>query len=70
MEDPELVAPTVETIRRWAGIEPPNAAARHGLLDMLALIAEVERARAAMTFEDEPSSFETALRDLKEPEPR
>ena len=68
--EPDSVAPTMEAIRRWAGIEVPNAAARHGLADMQALIAELERARTAAAFEEEPSGFEAALRELKEPEAR
>jgi hypothetical protein len=64
--EPELVAPTMEAIRRWAGIDTPNEAARLGLADFEALIAEVEAVRAAMEFEDEPSGFEAALSELKE----
>lgn len=66
--DPEIVPPTVEAIRRWSGVAPPNAAALHGLADMAQLIAEIERVRAGSVFENEPSGFEAALRDLKEPE--
>lgn len=65
--EPDIVPPTVEAIRRWSGVEPPNAAALHGLADMAHLIAEIEAARGGLVFEDEPSGFETALRDLKEP---
>jgi hypothetical protein len=65
--EPEIVPPTVEAIRRWSGVEPPNAAALHGLADMAHLIADIERVRGGLAFEDEPSGFETALRDLKEP---
>jgi hypothetical protein len=63
----ELVVPTMEAIRRWSGVAVPNAAARHGLADHVALIAELEAVRGTMVFEDEPSSFDAALRDLKEP---
>ena len=63
----ELVVPTIEAIRRWSGVGPPNAAARHGLADHAALIAELAALRDTMAFEDEPSSFEAALRDLREP---
>jgi hypothetical protein len=65
--EPELVIPTMEAIRRWSGIDVPNAAARHGLADHAGLIAELEALRNTMVFEDEPSSFEAALRDCKEP---
>ena len=64
--EPEIVPPTVDAIRRWSGIEPPNAAALHGLADMAQLIAEIERVRADLAFEDEPSGFEVALRDLRD----
>ncbi len=65
--EPELVVPTMEAIRRWSGVECPNAAARHGLADMVGLIAELEKLRGTMVFEDEPSSFELAMRDCMEP---
>jgi hypothetical protein len=65
--EPEIVPPTVEAIRRWSGVEPPNAAALHGLADMAQLIADTEAVRGGFIFEDEPSGFETALRELKEP---
>ena len=65
--EPELVVPTMEAIRRWSGIAVPNAAARHGLADHAALIAELEALRGTLVFEDEPSSFDAALRDLREP---
>jgi hypothetical protein len=65
--EPDIVPPTVEAIRRWSGVEPPNAAALHGLADMARLIADIEAVRGGLAFEDEPSGFETALRDLKEP---
>jgi hypothetical protein len=67
MMEPELVVPTMETISRWSGVELPNAAARHGLADFAALIAELEAIRGTMAFEDEPSGFDAALRELKEP---
>jgi hypothetical protein len=64
--EPNLVVPTMEAIRRWSGVSVPNAAARHGLADHVALIAELEALRGSMVFEDEPSSFEAALRDCME----
>ena len=64
--EPEIVPPTVDAMRRWSGIEPPNAAALHGLADMAQFIAEIERVRADLAFEDEPSGFEVALRDLRD----
>lgn len=63
------VEPMVAGIQRWSGISLPNEAARSGLADLAALIAELERVRAAMVFEDEPSSFDAALRELAETAP-
>jgi hypothetical protein len=65
--EPSLVLPMMEMIRTWSGVSVPNAAARHGLADHLALIAELEALRGSMVFEDVPSSFEAALRDCQEP---
>ncbi|MBR0656188.1 hypothetical protein [Plastoroseomonas arctica] len=62
--DPE----TMETaILAWSGIALPNAAARVGLADHLALIEAFAALRGTLAFEDEPSSFEAALRDEMEP---
>ena len=65
--EPDLVQPTMEAIRRWSGVALPNEAARLGLADYAALLAELEALRGSMVFEDEPSSFEAALRDCMEP---
>ena len=65
--EPDLVAPTIEAIRRWSGIEPPNAAARRGLADLATLLAEVEAVRADLAFEDEPCGFDAALQAPQEP---
>jgi hypothetical protein len=64
--EPSLVLPMIDMIRAWSGVTVPNAAARHGLADHLSLIAELEALRGTMFFEDEPSSFEAALRDCQE----
>ncbi|MBL6076781.1 hypothetical protein JMJ56_02105 [Belnapia sp. T18] len=58
---------TIEAITRWGGIVLPNKAARIGLADNAALIAELEALRGTMGFEEEPSGFDAALRDCKEP---
>lgn len=63
--DPETQAK--EAIRLWSGIECPNEAAARGLADFPALLAELEALRGTLVFEDEPSSFEAALRAEKEP---
>ena len=57
---------TQEAIRLWSGVQCPNAAAQRSLEDFPALMAEFEALRGAMVFEDEPSSFEAALREEQE----
>jgi len=57
---------TMTAVQRWSGVALPNAAARHGLADFIALIGELEALHGSMAFEDEPSSFEAALRDCRE----
>jgi len=58
---------TMETaIADWTGVAVPNTAARVGLADHLALIKAFEALRGTLAFEDEPSSFEAALRDEME----
>ncbi len=55
------------TIARWNGIACPNEAAMHGLGDIPKLIRDLEALRGTLAFEDEPSSFEAALLQEKEP---
>jgi len=69
MSEPRLVIPTMEAISLWQGVAVPNEAARHGLAEMAALIAALEALRGTMVFEDEPSSFDAALRACMEPQP-
>jgi hypothetical protein len=47
-------------------MECPNEAGRRGLEDFAALMAEFEALRGTLVFEDEPSSFEAALREERE----
>ncbi|WP_246514133.1 hypothetical protein [Neoroseomonas soli] len=56
----------MEAIRLWSGVTSPNQAAQRGLADLAALIAEFEAVRGTLVFEDEPSSFEAALREEAE----
>lgn len=69
MSEPRLVIPAMEAIRLWQGVAVPNAAARVGLAELEGLIAALEKLRGTMVFEDEPSSFETALRECMERQP-
>jgi hypothetical protein len=58
----------MESISLWSGVACPNEAARLGLADHLGLLKELEALRGTMKFEDEPSSFEAALRAEQEKE--
>jgi hypothetical protein len=58
----------MEAIRLWSGVECPNETARLGLADHIALLKELEKLRGTLVFEDEPSSFEAALRAEQEKE--
>jgi hypothetical protein len=71
-ERPEMQArddtlPLMDAITRWQGVAPPNAAARHGLKDVVALVQQLETLRGSLVFEEEPPSFETALLECREP---
>jgi hypothetical protein len=58
-----------EQAKLWSGIAPPNAAACEFASGLAAVIAGLERVRGDLVFEDEPSSFETALQETKERAP-
>lgn len=53
----------VASIATWHGVQPPNDAALRLLGDLEKLIRDFEKLRGTMRFEDEPSSFEAALRE-------
>ena len=65
---PDPIPPSMESIRLWSGVACPNEAARLGLADHIGLLKEWEALRGTMEFEDEPSSFEAALRAEQEKE--
>jgi hypothetical protein len=64
---PERADTLKQYIRDWSGVECPNEAAERGLSDFPDLIRELATLRATLVFEDEPSSFDAALRAEKEP---
>lgn len=64
---PDLPETLQNSIRAWSGVECPNAAGRHGLNDFPGLLKELEALRGTLVLEDEPSSFEAALLQEKEP---
>ncbi len=51
----------VAYVERWHGIVPPNDFARRAVADLAKVMADLERVRGRLRFEDEPSGFETAL---------
>lgn len=57
---------TEDYVAAWHGIHPPNDPARRMAADLTATIAAFEAQRSILQFEDEPSSFETVLREFKE----
>jgi hypothetical protein len=51
------------SIATWHGVAPPNDVALRMLADLEKLIGDFEALRGTLRFEDEPSSFEAALRE-------
>ena len=63
--DPFLTE-TELTIARWHSVTAPNEPARRMAADLANTIAAFEALRGTLRFEDEPSSFESALLDTRE----
>ena len=63
MAEPSFVDATVEQIATWHGVTPPNALALRLVAELGKIITDFEALRGKRCFEDEPSSFETALLD-------
>lgn len=62
----EFLATTEAAIAAWHDITPPNDAARRLAADLASTVAAFEAVRGTLRFEDEPSSFETVLLEVKE----
>lgn len=62
----EFTAMTEAYIAAWHGIGLPNAVARRLAADLAGTIRAFEAQRDRLQFEDEPSSFESALQAFKE----
>jgi hypothetical protein len=62
----EFEAEIEATIARWHGIAAPNDPARRMAADLISTIRAFEALRGPLVFEEEPSSFEAALREAKE----
>jgi hypothetical protein len=63
----DFLPATEAAIARWHGIAAPNDPARRMAADLAATIAAFEALRGGLRFEDEPASFEAALRAAMEP---
>jgi hypothetical protein len=59
----KFAADMTASIATWHGVLPPNAVAIRMLGDLEKLIGDFEALRGTLRFEDEPSSFEAALRE-------
>ena len=64
--DDDFLDKTEAYVEIWHGVTRPNDPARRLAADLAKTIAAFEAQRGRLQFEDEPSSFEAALRDLKE----
>ena len=62
----DFAAEVEATISRWHGIAAPNEPARRMAAELISTIHAFEALRGTLVFEDEPASFEAALREAKE----
>jgi len=58
-----------EQAKLWSGVGPPNSASGEFARGLAEVAKGFERTRGELVFEDEPSSFEAALRAIKERSP-
>lgn len=58
-----------EHVKLWSGVAPPNTASEEFARGLDEIAKGFERMRGQMAFEDEPSSFEAALHEIKEQTP-
>jgi hypothetical protein len=63
-----FLAEIESTIARWHAVTAPNDQARRMAAELEDTIRAFEALRGTLAFEDEPSSFETALHDAREQE--
>ena len=57
---------TAAMIAQWHGVALPNDAARRLAADLAATILAFEVVRGRLSFEDEPASFDAALKACRE----
>ncbi len=65
----EFLRATEASIATWHGIAAPNAPARRLTGELAATLAAFAALRGDLAFEDEPASFEAALRGAMEKAP-
>ena len=58
-----------EQAKLWSGVAPPNPASDDFARGLAEVAKGFERLRGQMAFEEEPSSFEAALHEIKEQTP-
>jgi hypothetical protein len=63
----DFLARTEAMIAAWHGVAAPNEPGRRMAADLVSTIRAFEALRGSLAFEDEPSSFELALAETKEP---
>ena len=66
---PKIERQVEEQAKLWSGIAPPNAASEEFARGLAEIAKGFERLRGQMAFEEEPSSFEAALDEIKEQTP-
>lgn len=62
----EFLTRTEAMIATWHGVAAPNEPARRLAAELAGTIEAFEKLRGTLVFEDEPASFEAALRGAKE----
>lgn len=62
----DFLAEIEATIARWHGVTAPNEPARRMAADLVETVRAFAALRGTLRFEDEPSSFEAALRATME----
>ena len=63
----DFLRATEAYVETWHGIPAPNEAGRILLAELADTVRAFEAQRGRLQFEDEPGSFEAALRDCKDP---
>jgi hypothetical protein len=58
-----------DQIESWVNLSPPNPMADTFVDGFASVIEGYQKLRGQLEFEDEPSSFEAALEETKEPSP-